>query len=94
MRFEWDEEKALANYRKHGVTFEAAVRVFLDPDLIMVQDREVDGEERWQTVGMAEGFLLLLVAHTMRDENDEEIVRIITAREVTRHERRDYERGY
>ncbi len=94
MRFEWDEEKNQSNYRKHGVNFETAARVFLDPDLVMLQDREVDGEERWQTIGMIEGFLILLVAHTIRDEDDVEIVRIISAREVTRHERREYERGH
>ncbi len=94
MRFEWDEEKNQANYRKHGVTFEAAARVFFDPELLMIQDREVDGEERWQTTGMAEGVLLLLVAHTIWDEDDEEVVRIISARKVSKRERRDYERGH
>jgi uncharacterized DUF497 family protein len=94
VRFEWDEEKNQANYRKHGVTFEAAARVFFDPELLMIQDREVDGEERWQTTGMAEGVLLLLVAHTIWDEDDEEVVRIISARKVSKRERRDYERGH
>jgi uncharacterized DUF497 family protein len=93
VRFEWDEEKNRANYQKHGVLFETAARVFLDPDLVMVQDREVDGEERWQTIGVVEGFQILLVAHTIRDEDDVEIVRIISAREATRHERRVYEHG-
>jgi uncharacterized DUF497 family protein len=68
--------------------------VFNDPDLLMAQDREVDGEERWQTIGMVEGVLLLLVAHTVRDEDNDELVRIISAQEVTRHERRRYERGH
>ena len=49
----------------------------------MVQDREVDGEERWQTTGMVDGLLLLLVAHTIFDEDGDEIVRIISAREAT-----------
>jgi len=94
VRFEWDEDKDRANYRKHGVNFETAALVFDDPDCVMDQDREVDGEERWQTIGMVENVLLLLVAHTIRDGDGEEIVRIISAREVTRHERRDYERGH
>jgi len=94
VRFEWDEEKNHSNYRKHGVDFETAQVVFGDPDFLMEQDREVAGEERWQTIGMVEGVLLLLVAHTIRDEDDDELVRIISAREVTRHERRRYERGH
>jgi len=47
----------------------------------MTQDREVDGEERWQTIGMVEGVLLLFVAHTVDDDQDEDLsVRIISAR--------------
>ncbi len=59
---------------------------------ISVQDRIVSGEYRWQTIGIA-GGLLLMVAHTVRDENDTEIVRIISARHVEPKERRRYERG-
>ena len=93
MEFEWDEGKNRANYRKHGVYFETAELAFDDPDFVMLPDREVDGEERWYTIGLVEGLLLLLVVHTIRDEDDEEIVRIISAREVTAHERRIYEDG-
>lgn len=91
MVFEWDESKNRSNHRKHGVLFETAMLVFDDPNLCSVQDREVDGEERWQAMGRVEGLLLLLVAHTIRDEDDEEVVRIISAREMTAHERRRYE---
>lgn len=91
MRFEWDENKNRSNYRKHGVFFETATLVFDDPDFVMARDRIVDGEERWQTIGLVEDVLLLLVAHTLGSEGDEEIVRIISAREVTVHERRRYE---
>jgi len=59
-----------------------------------MQDREVDGEERWQTIGKADGILLLLVAHTFEDEDDEEVIRIISARKVNAHERRTYEDGF
>jgi uncharacterized DUF497 family protein len=98
-RFEWDEAKNLSNQRKHGVSFEEASRVFFDPLHIVVDDRVVDGEQRWQALGLirrdAGGLLLLLVAHTLRgDERAEErieVVRIISARRATPEERRIYE---
>ena len=70
MRFEWDKSKDLSNFRKHGIRFRTATRVFEDPNCMMEQDREVDGEERWQTIGWAGDVLLLLVAHTIADEDD------------------------
>lgn len=91
MRFEWDENKNRSNYRKHRVFFETATLVFDDPDFVMMRDRIVDGEERWQTIGLVEDVLLLLVAHTLNGDGDEEVVRVISAREVTGHERRRYE---
>jgi uncharacterized protein len=91
LQFSWDENKNRSNYRKHRVFFETATLVFDDPDFVMMRDRIVDGEERWQTIGLVEDVLLLLVAHTLGGEGDEEIVRIISAREVTWHERRRYE---
>ena len=93
MRFEWDETKDAHNLLKHGVGFEAASLVFDDPLQLSVQDREVDGEERWQTIGMAGGVLLLLVAHTFEDEDGEEVVRIISARKANAQERTRYEDG-
>jgi uncharacterized DUF497 family protein len=94
LQFSWDETKNRSNYRKHGVYFETATLVFDDPDFVMMRDRTVDGEERWQTIGLVEGVLLLLVAHTIQDVEDQEIVRIISAREVTAHERRLYEKSH
>jgi uncharacterized DUF497 family protein len=90
-RFVWDPVKAEANVRKHGVSFETAVLVFSDPFAILVQDRIEEGEERWQTLGMAKGWALLLVAHTIWDADDVEIIRIISARPATAAERRRYE---
>ncbi len=73
--------------RKHGVSFEQASQVFLDPLRISTLDREIDGEERWQTLGVVDGLLLLLVAHTLWEEQEGqealEVVRIISARKVT-----------
>ena len=93
LKFEWDEEKNWSNQRKHKVEFETAVLVFDDPHFLCTQDRDVDGEERWQTIGLVSGVLLLMVVHTLRDEEDDEVVRVISAREVTRQERRRYEDG-
>ena len=70
--------------------FDTASRVFLDPLHLSRQDRIVEGEERWQTIGMVIGALLILVAYIVMDE-DEEVLRIISARRVTRQERIEYE---
>lgn len=93
MRFEWDEKKNRGNRKKHGVGFETAKLVFEDPLHISIQDRFENGEERWRTVGHAGGVVLLLVAHTYRDEDGDEVVKIISARKATRHERVRYEQG-
>jgi uncharacterized DUF497 family protein len=90
MRLSWDEPKSRSNQRKHGISFDTAARVFLDPFHISRQDRIVEGEERWQTIGMVNGILLILVAYTVLDEK-EEVVRIVSARRVTRQERIEYE---
>ena len=73
MIFTWDENKNRSNYRKHGVFFETAVVVFDDPDFVMTRDRVVDDEERWQTIGLVDGVLLLLVAHTKESRDDERL---------------------
>ena len=92
--FEWDDKKAEINYRKHGIRFEEAALVFDDPLAVSKQDRFESGEQRWQTIGMSGGCLLLLVAHTLRFEDDGiEVIRIISARRADRKERRRYEHG-
>jgi uncharacterized DUF497 family protein len=92
MRFEWDPAKARANKRKHGVSFEIALHVFEDPDALVEQDRIEGGERRWQTLGLVEGVLLLLVAHTVHfEEEKHEVIRIISARRADRRERKRYE---
>jgi uncharacterized DUF497 family protein len=90
MEFTWDDEKSEINRRKHGVRFETAVRVFDDPDAISTQDRVVGDEERWQTIGLVDGIVVLLVAHTYHEVSDREKVRIISARKATARERRVY----
>ena len=91
MYFEWDAAKAASNLNKHGVGFELACLAFADPFALMAQDRVEGGEYRWQTLGLVEGCLLLLVAHTVRDDDGIEIIRIVSARKATRKERERYE---
>ncbi|WP_375707697.1 BrnT family toxin [Bartonella sp. AA1HLJMS] len=92
IRFEWDEAKAKSNIRKHRVSFEIAARVFADPFAMVKQDRIENGEYRWQTLGLVDGFLLLLVAHTVHDDKDGiEVIRIISARRANSKERKRYE---
>ncbi|MGI4829815.1 MAG: BrnT family toxin [Janthinobacterium lividum] len=92
IRFEWDEAKNIANQGKHGLSFEEAAQVFRDPYQVSLQDRIEDREERWQTFGMVRGVLLVMVAHTVREEDGTEtVVRIISARRADRKERRFYE---
>jgi hypothetical protein len=92
-RFEWDESKNEANQRKHGVRFEQAVLAFGDPGVVSYKDRFEGSEERWKTLGIVEDLLfLLLVAHTVDNQDpEEEVIRIISARQATRAERRLYE---
>jgi uncharacterized DUF497 family protein len=93
MRFEWDPAKARANHRKHGVAFEIALHVFEDPYALIEQDRIEGGERRWQTLGLVGGILLLLVAHTVHFEEEErEVIRIISARRADGKERKRYEK--
>jgi len=91
IRFEWDEAKSRSNRRKHGVSFEEASQVFRDPLHVSVPDRVENGEQRWQTLGLSGDFALLLVAHTVWEEGDTDVIRIISARRASRSERRRYE---
>lgn len=93
MRFEWDSRKAASNIAKHGVSFTLAQEVWDDPLHIVIPERGVDGEERWQALGLVDVAALLVVVHTYRDGDGGEVIRIIGARRATKHERRDYEEG-
>ena len=92
LRFEWDPVKARTKQRKHSVTFDDAMHVFDDPCALFEQDRvDEEGEPRWQAVGLAGGVLLLLVAHTVRGDGQDEVIRLISARRATRKERIRYD---
>lgn len=88
MFFEWDRDKAAQNRKKHGISFREAATVFGDPLSITFPDFAHSEEEpRYITIGMTERGTMIVVAHT----EEEDTVRIISARRATRHERRFYE---
>lgn len=92
MRWVWNAKKSASNQQKHKLSFETAALVFLDP--LAVSRRDVyPGEERWQTIGLIDQVLVLVVhtAPEMDSITGEEIGRIISARKATRYERRVYE---
>ena len=86
MDFEWDEEKAVRNERKHGVPFPFAARVFLDENRLEWADTRLPyGEPRWITIGLIDGFEIDVV-FTLRGKT----IRLISARKADRREREDY----
>jgi hypothetical protein len=88
LRFEWDPRKAATNRTKHGVSFEEASSVFGDPLGLIVDDpRHSHGEKRHVLLGSSERHRLLAVMFTER----EEVIRVISARKVSRRERNNYE---
>ena len=90
MRFEWDSDKAVANLKKHGVSFEEAVSVFFD--VLSATGRDPDHsltERRFMIFGLSFAGRLLAVSHTDRGQR----IRIISARIATRAERKLYEKG-
>jgi uncharacterized protein len=91
MRILWDEAKNRANVAKHRVSFERASLVFQDQRHISEPDPS-EIEERWRTMGLVNGVVVLIVAHTVKEAEDgEEELRIISARKATRTERKAYE---
>jgi len=90
--FDWDENKAKINEQKHGVTFLEAMTVFKDTNAVMLEDDEhSEEEERFMLLGMSKETNLLMVCHCYR-ENDE-IIRIISAREANKQEAKKYVGG-
>jgi len=90
MQFEWNNEKAVSNLAKYGVSFEEAKTVFDDSLYIDLSDPDhSEDEERYLIVGQSNQGRLLIVSYTERRDS----VRLISAREVTRTERGAYEEG-
>ena len=88
LRFEWDPAKAASNLRKHGISFEEAATVFMDPLAVLVEDPV--RSDRLLMLGLSAASRVLVVVHA---EVNDELLRIISARRATRHERRAYEEG-
>ena len=90
MIYEWNLEKSKRNLRKHGVSFEEAATVFLDPLAMTYPDPDCsDEEDREITIGYSANQRLLFVSHVQRKNR----TRIISAREATRRERKQHEEG-
>ena len=91
--FDWDPIKARSNLADHKVSFQLATTVFRDPLAITVYDEEhSEDEERWATLGQAGNGQCLVVIHTFQQTNPNDAnIRLISAREATRREIRDYE---
>ena len=90
LNFEWDEEKAKENFRKHKVSFEEAKTIFADPFLMTFPDPEhSNNEQRYLNIGICSKGLIFVLVHTEREGN----IRIINCRKATTNERRAYEEG-
>jgi uncharacterized DUF497 family protein len=88
LEFEWDDDKAAANWQLHGIDFSEALKAFSDPFAVEhFDDRQEYGEKRINLIGMCDG-LLVHVTYTERKER----VRIISARRAERHEQDNYYR--
>jgi uncharacterized DUF497 family protein len=90
-RFEWDAAKNESNKAKHGIDFETTQLVFDDPLCVSFVERVEDGEERWHAIGMIEDIIVIVVVHTYRVEGSDEVIRIISSRPATSHERKLYD---
>ncbi len=91
MEFEWDENKAQINKKKHGVSFEEASTVFDDADALQIFDPDhSESEDRFILLGMSAVLRILVVCHCYRAEDSK--IRIISARKATRNESSTYER--
>lgn len=90
--FEWDPVKSEENRRKHGVGFETVVLAFEDPAILSRKDlTHLQPEERYNALGEIAPGVLLFVVFTWREIDGEEMIRLISARSATAHEKRIYE---
>jgi uncharacterized DUF497 family protein len=92
MKLDWDPDKDKLNWKKHKISFEEAAKVFDDPLQVNLLDHRIDAnEERWITMGQIFDRIIVVVAHTVMNSHGEELIRIISARQATARERRQYE---
>ena len=91
MQFAWDKRKATTNLQKHGVSFDEASTVFDDDDALRIFDPDhSESEDRFILLGMSSILRVLVVCHCYRE--DDETIRIISARKATKRESSTYER--
>ena len=89
LSFEWDERKAAANAKKHGVNFDEAKSVFVDEQAKLIGDPDhSEDEDRFVLLGLSSVLRLLLVCHCYRAEGN--VIRIISARKASAHESKSY----
>ncbi len=89
IRFEWDANKAAANQRKHGVTFDEARTVFFDENAKLINDPDhSDDEDRFVMIGLSSNFRFVLVCHCYREQGN--VIRIISARKASTQESKQY----
>ena len=96
IRFSWDEDKARVNWKKHGISFEAAAWAFFDPDSIDLRNSKHDDDEprRHIIAAIPSVINIVFVVYVERiDYNDGEVIRIISARKANGKERKLYEQG-
>jgi uncharacterized DUF497 family protein len=90
LHFEWDEKKSASNKKKHGVSFEEAKSVFHDPNARLIGDPDHSAnEDRFVLLGISEELRVLVVCHCYRDDDD--TIRIISARRAKKKEIETYE---
>lgn len=89
IRFDWNNEKNIANHKKHGISFEEAQTVFVDENALMIHDPDHSGDEdRFILLGLSASIRLMVVCHCYRESDD--VIRIISARKATRTEQKRY----
>lgn len=89
IQFEWDARKAVANLKKHGVSFDQARTVFFDEHAKLIDDPDhSDGEDRFVLLGLSSSLKVLLVCHCYRQEGN--VIRIISARKASTQETKEY----
>jgi len=86
MQFEWDDQKAATNFRKHGIRFEEAALIFQSNTLTQFDNQNEAGEDRFVSIGMIRGAVLVVVVHTDRDG----VTRLISARRASSSEQKQY----
>ena len=93
IKFEWDENKNEINKKKHGLSFEEAKEVFGDENAILFDDPDHSlDEDRFLIIGAIKSSKICIVSHCYRDNDN--VIRLISAREATKNEKRFYEEGW